>query len=206
MSFYLRNTLLLTKAQSLEILTAAEWDAAETNELPPQIPFRITLNEQGKFVSAERTDSPITVQTVGMNPVIDAQGNTTLDALITPVNKGGFIPALGPSYGQMAYAFIIPFNTPNNSVKGYVHEDFRLKQTYLPCPLGTKAGEKLENGCYALATIDTETQTIDDIDYNVPAFKDEKRFVGTLMHEKEGKIVVACYLANGGCNFMRVIK
>ena len=125
MSYYLRTNLLLTAAQANSFLPDTAWTEAENTDERVMKPCRLTLDENGKFASASLTDAAITPATVGMHPVYDNK-HITIDALVTPINKGEFIPGFkGAARGRIATVLMLPIIGPEN-LHGYIHEHFHL--------------------------------------------------------------------------------
>ena len=137
------------------------------------------------------------------------EDSVTFDALLCfgDGSKFAMVPGVGMPKGEYAFLNLLPMSqswSDPDSIKGYVNEHFDIKHIYLPCPLGTVAGEKICNMSSGYAYVDAATQQVIDItidnsvkeaDYGIPVKSDHPDY-----------IKVPCRFANGGCNFMKVSK
>jgi hypothetical protein len=84
------------------------------------------------------------------------------------------------------------------------YSNFRLPSAYLPCPLGTKAGDKWTNG-FGEATINVDTKEVEDIRvYNNSLWNAEIK--SNIIKEEGRSLTVTCVMANGGVCFGGIIK
>lgn len=202
MKTYLRPVILLKKVDAENLFTAAQFKAKK------ELPFRITINNESKFVSAVPLGKCIDNSQIGLNPVWHKNGDVTVDALITPVTKGDFIPCVAnPAYGKMAWAHVAPLYRVDNP-EDYAFKDYRLRNTFLPCD-DEKLYTKFESLNYAIATVNHKTQKVTDFRF-VRDFGfgvDSELHLGTIESVVDDEhINVACYLANAGFNFTRFVK
>lgn len=204
--------ITLSAKKSASVATADDFAMAKaarkTKQSTLMIPVRLTLNSHGQFVRITRSDKDITPQTVGHAPVYRGQ-NTTIDALMTPVLKDTHNMRGGIANDDHVSFLVLPFVTPEEGLDGYVHADFRLRSTYLPCREKQPA-QAYQSMMPGEAWIDIQTQTIVRLDVIDPM--QTKAPIGTLLHNIPATdsaphmIVVTCYLANGGCCFERVLR
>jgi len=80
------------------------------------------------------------------------------------------------------------------------YEPNRILPLYLPCPLGTTAGEKWQNGC-GTALINLKTHAVDDLNIGTGGW--DKTGAGEIKSLSETHAEITCIFANGGCNFDR---
>lgn len=207
------NTLILSMVTAQSILTDTDWQAAKNDDSPLQnessVPVRVTLAGDAKIVELERiTDREVTYAETGKNAIF-GDDSVTFDGLLSfgDGSKLAMIPGVGMAECEYAFLTLIPMSqswSEPDSVKGYVNEDFDIKFNYLPCPLGTLAGDKICKMSSGYAYVDASTQTVVDItidnsvresDYGIPVKSD-----------RPDCIKVPCRFANGGCNFVKVSK
>ena len=206
MKSYIRPVVLIKRKDAEKLFSSEQFENRDSAS------FRVTLSADSKFISATPLDHIVDASNVGLNPVFGDNGEVTIDAKITAVLKGDFIPAVANnSYGKMAWAFVAPI-TGVESSKDYAFKDFRLRRTYLKCP--EHLFDSYSSLEYAIATIDTKTQTVvsfKSVDgfYGCEGFEwgaDEDRFLGTVLNESGDLIEVTAYCANAGFNFTRYVK
>jgi len=208
MNFYIRPITLLKKVDALKILTEDDFKkAAEMQEAGScfRIPIQITLDSNGKFISAVRLEREFDALETGRNYTL-TDDTVTLDGLISPVNKDDCIPVIGRSRGKMAYVQVAPPHTPNG-IDGYVMEAFRLKSAYIPLCIGTHLYNTLQTFDRGIATVDVETQKVTKFEHGYSDVFDDDRYLGTQFDSVEkGTIRVAATIANGGFNFSRLVR
>mgnify|MGYP001201972365 CR=1 FL=1 len=213
-TFYtIPSAALITMEMANAILTDSDWEAAKKDDTPIQsesaVPVRVTMAGDANIVEIERiTDRTVAYADTGKNPMF-GEDSVTFDALLCfgDGSKFAMVPGVGMPKGEYAFLNLLPMSqswSDPDSIKGYVNEHFDIKHIYLPCPLGTVAGEKICNMSSGYAYVDAATQQVIDItidnsvkeaDYGIPVKSDHPDY-----------IKVPCRFANGGCNFMKVSK
>lgn len=196
----------LTPAEIAQI-TPAKSKKTAVQPVDP-IPVRLTINSMGEISNITRIgDRHISPQTVGRNASFFTCGKNktyTFDALLCPVVAGGFVPGQGQAESPSAYLLQIPFSRETD-LTGCVHQEFRLRSTYLPLTANTQPRQVYQTMHHAIATVDIATQSV--IALSLYAEDGEPPENGTVVDDSvPGQISVSCYLANGGCNFDCVIN
>lgn len=208
------NTLVISLESVSSVLTQSDWDSAKNDKSQMQensaVPVRVTMKGEASVTSIERlTERGLSYHDVGKNPGFDG-GSVTFDALLNfgDGSKPAFLPGVGMTDKPHACLMLLPLSIdPRNSesVKGYFCESFDLRFNFLPCVLGTTAGDKYPGSFHSgYAYVNTETQQVEDL--VVDDSVDESAYGIPVESDRPDCIKVGCKFANGGCNFGRTFK
>lgn len=206
------NCQLLESKDIYKFLTMEEIASTASSEdtVPfvtrPKFPVRVTIDGNGKLINIERVEREINSKTVGQNAVFTKHGKAeriTYDALLCLVSVGDFIPGQGRSTTRGAYIFQIPF-FGEEMLEGSVQEHFRLRHPFLGLTPDTPPFRQYKSMRYAVAEIEIATQKV--VKLKLCPVRWEPQCGSVIDESKPGYISVACYLANGGCNFQCVIR
>lgn len=167
----------------------------------------VTLDSVGNISLIERDSELIHVEgesmkTADIGKIVSQDGDSV-------TIKANLISSYSEYFSAInGTLLLLPFDAKTNEeLKGTFVENFRIKHDYLPCPLGTKAGEKWTNGAgYAL--VDIVTQKVVDIVFQDKGVLVDDFATGKILKDKSefDLLAVTCIMANGGVNFGMLIK
>jgi hypothetical protein len=199
-----KTSYIVKEDDATSILTIEETKKVTLEGATLVIPVIVKLSKDGKVISFERDSDVNDEQMLDQDfklarlGVVKSKTSHNIDVM-GQLN----VSLIGLNFMGGAVLMVLA----QHQTTGTFAENFRLKSDYLPCLLGTKAGDKWTNGSgYALVNI--KNQTVEDIVFTSKSIGGDPSTCGYVLEDKSTDKVVAvsCVMANGGVNFTYIIR